>query len=235
MSRVRPSNWPTTSASRSVCCSAAAPSSRTTSGSSAAAIISSSRMDSAVSGVRSWCEASAAKSRSAASRSLIRCADPSSPFGHPVEFGHPVPAPERARVARAEPVRGAGEFLQRPGQPPRLQQGRAPPPPRPPAGPARRSAPARRSRPRSRSTCRPPPRPGSPWSSARGRDRVCRAWRHIAERDRRGLPVPADADVPVGQRPGRVGGVSDVRRHSPEFTRFCSVLATVVASRCTCW
>ena len=51
--RVRPSSWLTTSASRSVWASAAAPSSRTTSESPAAAIISSSRMDSAVSGVRS--------------------------------------------------------------------------------------------------------------------------------------------------------------------------------------
>ena len=51
--RVRPSSWLTTSASRSVCTRAAAPSSRTTAGWSAAATISSSRMDSAVSGVRS--------------------------------------------------------------------------------------------------------------------------------------------------------------------------------------
>ena len=51
--RVRPSSWLTTSASRSVWASAAAPSSRTTSEYPAAAIISSSRMDSAVSGVRS--------------------------------------------------------------------------------------------------------------------------------------------------------------------------------------
>ena len=50
---VRPSNWLTTSVSRSVASSAATPSSRTTSGSSAAASIPSSRMDSAVSGVRS--------------------------------------------------------------------------------------------------------------------------------------------------------------------------------------
>ena len=47
------SSWVTTSASRSAWARAAVPSSRTTSGSSAAAIISSSRMDRAVSGVRS--------------------------------------------------------------------------------------------------------------------------------------------------------------------------------------
>ena len=51
--RVRPSSWVTTSVSRSVWLSAASPSVRTAAGSSAAAIISSSRMDSAVSGVRS--------------------------------------------------------------------------------------------------------------------------------------------------------------------------------------
>jgi hypothetical protein len=47
------SSWLTTSARRSAWASAAVPSSRTTSESSADAIISSSRMDSAVSGVRS--------------------------------------------------------------------------------------------------------------------------------------------------------------------------------------
>ena len=77
--RVRPSSWPTTSVSRSVWARAAAPSSRTTSEFPAAAIISSSRIDSAVSGVRSWWEASAAKSRSADSRSVMRRAEPSSP------------------------------------------------------------------------------------------------------------------------------------------------------------
>src|SRR5580704_7429121 len=73
------SSWVTTSARRSAWVSAAWPSSRTTSGSSAAAIISSSRMDRAVSGVRSWCEASTASSRSAASRVLSLRAEVSSP------------------------------------------------------------------------------------------------------------------------------------------------------------
>ena len=45
------------------------------------------------------------------------------PFGQPVQLGHPVPAAQRARVTQAEPVGRAGEFLQRPGQPPRLQDG----------------------------------------------------------------------------------------------------------------
>ncbi len=73
------SSWVTTSASRSAWVRAALPSSRTTSGSSAAAIISSSRIDKAVSGVRSWWEASTASSRSAASRLLSLRAELSSP------------------------------------------------------------------------------------------------------------------------------------------------------------
>ncbi len=51
-----------------------AASSRTVSGSSARVVISSSRMDSAVSGVRSWCEASAASRRSAVSIRAMRSA-----------------------------------------------------------------------------------------------------------------------------------------------------------------
>ena len=67
---------------------AALPSSRTVCGSSAAAIISSSRIDSAVSGVRSWCEASLANCRSAAiSRSTRRAAVEQ--LGDPVDLGDP--------------------------------------------------------------------------------------------------------------------------------------------------
>ena len=64
--RVRPSRSSTTRVSRSTWAIAIVASSLTTSASSVSEI-SSSRMSRAVSGVRSWCEASAAKSRSAAS------------------------------------------------------------------------------------------------------------------------------------------------------------------------
>ncbi len=67
------SRW-TTSVSRSTCWRAMVASSLTVSGSSASAVISSSRMESAVSGVRSWCEASAASRRSAVSIRAIRSA-----------------------------------------------------------------------------------------------------------------------------------------------------------------
>src|SRR5580704_9624605 len=101
------SSWVTTSARRSAWVRAAWPSSRTTSGSSAAAIISSSRIDKAVSGVRSWCEASTASSRSAASRRLSLRADVSSPSAtwsrsaspYRRPSGRGSPAPSRAAAS----------------------------------------------------------------------------------------------------------------------------------------
>jgi len=44
-------------------------------------------------------------------------------LGDLVEFRYPVAAPERPGIARAEPVGCPGEFLKRPGEPPRLQDG----------------------------------------------------------------------------------------------------------------
>src|SRR5215469_1995570 len=62
-------------------------------------------MDSAVSGVRSWCEASTAKSRSAVSSSLIRLAEPSSPSATRSSSGTPYLRPTGR--ASPEPSRSA--------------------------------------------------------------------------------------------------------------------------------
>ena len=52
----------------------------------------------------------------------MRCGRPVQALGHPVQLRHAVPAAQRPGVARAEPVGGPGQLLQRPGQPPGLQQ-----------------------------------------------------------------------------------------------------------------
>src|SRR5262245_58284270 len=103
--RARPSSWPTTCASRSACASAAVPSSLTTSGFSAAATISSSRIDSAVSGVRSWCEASTAKSCSAEIKSVTRWAALSSPSATRSSSAMPYLRP--TGLASPDPIRSA--------------------------------------------------------------------------------------------------------------------------------
>ena len=106
----------TTRTSRSTCSSEMRASSLT-SGSSVASMISSSRIDSAVSGVRSWCDASDANCRSAASRR-----------GHPVGAARELGRDEvdlldarrlepRPHLPGAELLRGRGEVDERGGQP----------------------------------------------------------------------------------------------------------------------
>lgn len=97
-------------------------SSFTVSGSSVTEI-SSIRMERAVSGVRSWCEASAASR-------LFGGQHPGDPLGRgvqdigdPVQLGHPVPLVARAGIPGAEAFGGLGEVGERGGQPVRLAYG----------------------------------------------------------------------------------------------------------------
>ena len=97
-------------------------SSFTVSGSSVR-VISSSRMDSAVSGVRSWWEASAASRRSAVSMRAIRSAQESRTSATRSSSGTPYRLWRGRGSPGAEPFRGLGEVGERGGQPVGLPYG----------------------------------------------------------------------------------------------------------------
>jgi hypothetical protein len=121
------------------------------------------------------------------------------PLGQPVELGHAVPAAQWARVADAEPVGRAGQFFQRPGQPPGLQHGQRH---------RHRQGGQRKPADQGEGSGQPPVLdrvvgghgdlevPGLGQLDDRARLR----WIAAGEL---GQPVLPDADVPVGQRNGR--------------------------------
>ena len=94
-------------------------------GSSASVMISSSRMDSAVSGVRSSCEASAASRRSEPSIVEIRSAELSMTSATRSSSADAVAAVPGPRVAGAEALGGGRQVLQRLGEAAGLQVGQA--------------------------------------------------------------------------------------------------------------
>ena len=142
LSRTPSSRCSTTVASRSTWASALPASSRTVCWSSAC-MISSSRIDSAVSGVRSWCDASLANCRSAAISRSIAVGAALEQLGDPVDLGD---AGRRAAVRgsdRSRASRRAGAARPAARSTAGLQQcrPRPPQPARAPAPTARRPAP----------------------------------------------------------------------------------------------
>ena len=86
-------------------------------------MISSSRIDSAVSGVRSWCEASEANCRSAASRPAIRSALRASSAATRSISSTPGRLEPRAHLPGAELLGGRREVDERRGEPVGLPDG----------------------------------------------------------------------------------------------------------------